>query len=44
MNKNITKKIILTTTLLLLGTVLPQNQKQIFSFYSEAKAYSVGQD
>lgn len=44
MSKNITKNIILTTTLLLLGTVLPQNQKPVFSFYSEAKAYSIGQD
>lgn len=44
MNKNITKNIILTTTLLLLGTVLPQNQKPVFSFYSEAKAYSIAQD
>ncbi len=31
MNKNITKNIILTTTLLLLGTVLPQNQKPVLT-------------
>lgn len=44
MCKNITKNIILTTTLLLLGTILSQNQKPVFSFYSEAKAYSIVQD
>lgn len=37
MSKNITKNIILTTTLLLLGTVLPQNQKPVFSFTLKLK-------
>ncbi|CDR24133.1 superantigen-like protein SSL12 [Staphylococcus schweitzeri] len=44
MKKNITKHIILTTTLLLLGTVIPQSQKPPFSFSPEAKAYSISQD
>lgn len=37
MSKNITKNIILTTTLLLLGTVLPQNQNQYLVFTLKLK-------
>ncbi|MBO0929324.1 superantigen-like protein SSL14 [Staphylococcus sp. 30400_3112M30941] len=41
MKKNITKKIILSTTLLLLGTTSTQLPKTPISFSSEAKAYDI---
>ena len=38
MSKNITKKYNFNDNIITVGTVLPQNQKPVFSFYSEAKS------
>lgn len=44
MKKNITNKIILTATLLILGTSSAQLPNTPIGFSSEAKAYHIGQD
>ncbi|MCS5349649.1 superantigen-like protein SSL12 [Staphylococcus aureus] len=44
MKKNFTKKIILSTALILLGTSEFQNSKVPIDFSSEAKAYNISQD
>ncbi|MFW2704829.1 superantigen-like protein, partial [Staphylococcus aureus] len=44
MNNNITKKIILSTTLLLLGTAFTQFPNTPINSSSEAKAYYINQN
>ncbi|ARJ51586.1 exotoxin beta-grasp domain-containing protein [Staphylococcus lutrae] len=44
MKKNLTKKLVLSTSLLLMGAAATQLSDDAINFSSEAKAYSIGQD